>query len=83
MKCVLKCGGLLIVTARGPGFPFHGYPHDYWRFTVEDFRRIFEDMWILHVGQDTDPSSPGVFLKARKTGATGAVNLATINVAHI
>lgn len=83
MKKVLRPSGLLIVTARGPGFPYHGYPHDYWRYTVDDFKKIFADMWILHVDQDTDPRSPGVFLKARRTGATGAVDLAGIDVAPV
>lgn len=83
MKAVVKQGGLLVVTTRGPGFPYHGYPHDYWRYTVDDFRKIFADMWILHVGPDTDPSSPGVFLKARKTGATGTVDLGEISVRSI
>src|SRR5258706_10080849 len=31
MKRVLRPGGLLILTTRGPGFPYHGFPHDYWR----------------------------------------------------
>lgn len=83
MKSVLRPGGLLVVTARGPGFPYHGYPHDYWRYTVDDFKRIFSDTWIQHVGKDTDHCLPGVFLKARKTGATGSVDLSEINVAPI
>lgn len=83
MKRVLRPGGLLVLTARGPGFMYHGYPHDYWRYTVEDFKKIFSDMWILHLGPDTDHCSPGVFLKARKTGATGTVDLAAIEVAPV
>ncbi len=83
MKAVLKPGGLLVVTARGPGFPYHGYPHDYWRYTVEDFNKIFGDMWICHVGNDTDPCSPGVFLKSRKTASARPVNLADIHVAPV
>lgn len=83
MKAVLRPGGLLIVTARGPGFPFHGFPHDYWRYTVEDFRRIFADMQVLELGQDTDPGSPGVFLKARKIPGTGSVDLTEIEIAPI
>jgi SAM-dependent methyltransferase len=83
MKAVVKQGGLLVITARGLGFPYHGYPHDYWRFTVDNFRKIFADMWIIHLERDPDPHSPGVFLKARKTGATGTVDLGEINVAPI
>ncbi len=83
MKSVLRPGGLLILTARGPGFPYHGYPHDYWRYTVSDFKFIFKDMLIQHLDNDTDPRSPGVFLKALKTGATGAVVLSQIEVAPV
>lgn len=83
MKGVLKPDGLLVVTARGPGFPYHGFPHDYWRYTVDDFSRIFQDMLIQHVGQDTDPCSPGVFLKARKTGGTGSVDLSEFQITPI
>jgi len=61
---VLKLGGLLIITTRSPGFPLHSYPHDYWRYTIEDFKNIFRDMRILFL-QD-DPQSPGVFLAAVK-----------------
>src|SRR4029077_16501104 len=71
MKAVLAPRGLLIVTARGPGFPYHGYPHDYWRYTVPDFEKIFSDMDISVLIKDTDPACPGVFLKAMKTPETG------------
>jgi SAM-dependent methyltransferase len=83
MKSVLKQSGLLVVTARGPGFPYHGYPYDFWRYTVDDWKRIFSDMWILHLDWDTDPCCPGVFLKARKTGATGSLDLSAITVAPV
>jgi SAM-dependent methyltransferase len=83
MKAVLRPGGLLIVTTRGPGFPYHGYPHDYWRYTVEDFRSIFADMSVSYLDRDTDPGSPGVFLKARKSVTTGTVDLASISVAPV
>lgn len=83
MKYVLRPGGLLIVTTRSPGFPYHAYPNDYWRYTLDDFKKIFFDMWIQHLGPDHDPKSPGVFMKARKTGGTGSVNLAEIDVAAV
>lgn len=81
MKGVLKTGGLLVVTTRGPGFPYHGYPHDYWRYRIEHFEQIFADMAIeLLAG---DPQYPGVFLKARKTVTTGHVDLASIEVDRV
>lgn len=78
MKAVTKPGGLLFVTTRGPGFPFHGFPDDHWRFTVEDFRRIFMDMEILDVAPD--PEAPGVFIKCRKPLNFKALDLANIHV---
>lgn len=82
MKSVLRPEGLLILTTRGPGFPYHGYPHDYWRFTINDFQIIFADMAIWALDQD-EPSTPGVLLKARKAPGTGSVDLSQINVAPI
>ena len=64
MKRVLRPGGLLVVTTRSRGFHVHGYPSDFWRFEVEDFRRIFSEMEILDVR--SDPSAPGVFIKVAK-----------------
>jgi len=64
MKKVLRPGGLLLVTTRSPGFHYHSYPSDFWRYTLEDFRRIFSDMDILVLREDTQ--APGVFLKSRK-----------------
>ena len=37
LKRVTAPGGLLLVTTRSPGFHYHGYPHDFWRFTEGDF----------------------------------------------
>lgn len=38
---VLKPGGVLVLTMASIRKNVHGYPHDYWRFREEDFRRIF------------------------------------------
>jgi 2-polyprenyl-3-methyl-5-hydroxy-6-metoxy-1,4-benzoquinol methylase len=78
MKGVLKIGGLLVVTTRSKGFPYHGYPHDYWRYRIEHFQQIFADMAILTL--QSDPMHPGVFLKAVKNEMTGSVNLNQINI---
>lgn len=80
MKEILRLGGLLAVSTRGPGFPYHGFPHDYWRFTVEDFKAIFSDMAILVCAPD---QVPGVFLTARKTDKTGTTDLSKISVAAV
>ncbi len=82
MKAVLKPGGLLILTTRGPGFPIHAYPHDYWRFTIEDFQKIFYDMIVMKLIKDPQCGHPGVLLKAIKRGAS-TVDLDEIKVASV
>ncbi len=64
----LTPGGLLVLTTRGPGFPYHGYPADHWRFTVGAMGEIMAaaGMDVLDLRADPDPMSPGVFVKARK-----------------
>lgn len=64
----LTPGGLLVLTTRGPGFPYHGYPGDHWRFTVEAMGEVMAaaGMDVLDLQADPDPMSPGVFVKARK-----------------
>lgn len=80
MKRVLAPGGLFVLTMRGPGFPLHGYPHDWHRFTVEDTRRIFADFQVDML--NADPQHPGVLLRARKPLTWGeTLDLATISVA--
>jgi SAM-dependent methyltransferase len=64
IKRVLKRGGYLYITTRSYGFPYHGYPHDYWRYEIEDMYKLFSDFEILILEKDL--SVPGVFLKARK-----------------
>lgn len=68
MVRALAPGGLLVLTTRSEGFPYHGYPDDHWRFTVEAMGQIMEaaGMEILDLQADHDPASPGVFCKARK-----------------
>jgi SAM-dependent methyltransferase len=66
MKNLCRPGGTILVTTRSIGFPYHGYPYDYWRFQDEDMRNVFGDCRISTI--ENDPLAPGVFLKARKTG---------------
>lgn len=65
LKRVTRAGGLLLLTTRSKGFPFHGCPLDFWRFEEDDFRTIFSDFTIETLEQDA-PQTPGVFLRARK-----------------
>jgi SAM-dependent methyltransferase len=64
----LTPGGLLVLTTRSEGFPYHGYPDDHWRFSVEAMGQIMAaaGMDVLDLQADPDPASPGVFVKARK-----------------
>ena len=64
LKNVLKDGGVLLITTRSNGFPYHGYPHDFWRFEPSDLQVIFSDFSIEALS--SDPSCPGVFMKARR-----------------
>ncbi len=64
MKRVCKPGGTLLLTTRSKGFKIHAYPHDYWRYEVEDMKKIFSDFEIELL--IPDPQAPGVLIKAKK-----------------
>jgi len=83
LKKVLKPGGVLILSARSPGFPHHyrNRPLDYWRFEPEDMRAVFADFEIAAI--ESDPLEPGVFLKARKPAAFKERDLADIRLYSI
>jgi len=63
LKRVLKLGGVLAITTRSKGYPYHSAPYDFWRFEIRDMECIFSDLKIETL--QTDPEAPGVFLKAR------------------
>lgn len=64
---VLRPGGVVILTARGIGYPLHGFPDDYWRFTESSFRHLFElaGLRVVETRLD-DPLKPGVLGVASK-----------------
>jgi SAM-dependent methyltransferase len=68
MARTLAPGGLLLLTTRGPGFPYHPHPGDHWRFTVDQMDAIAGacGLEVLRLEPDPDPASPGVFLLARE-----------------
>jgi SAM-dependent methyltransferase len=41
MTTVLRLRGKLVFAAPAPGFPYHPYPKDYWRFTEYDIMHAF------------------------------------------
>jgi SAM-dependent methyltransferase len=63
MAKLVAPGGRLILTARGPGFPFHN-PPDHWRFTPSDLWRasVLCGLWPWRC--ESDPQAAGVFLRA-------------------
>jgi len=81
LKILVKPKGLLLITTRSPGFPYHPYPIDVWRYTLEDFRNIFSDMEILAVCSDWQV--PGVFIKARKPDPYTPRNLSKMELARV
>jgi SAM-dependent methyltransferase len=64
LKRVVGPGGLLVVTTRSFGFPYHSFQGDHWRFELDDMQWIFRDFQILSLVPD--PECHGVFLKCRK-----------------
>jgi SAM-dependent methyltransferase len=63
-KRVLRHEGVLVFTTRSPGFQYHPYPVDLWRFTEAIFAQVFSDMKVELLCRDWE--YPGVFMKARK-----------------
>lgn len=63
---VLAPGGVLILTTRSPGFGWHPYPVDTWRYTVQAIRQILALAGLEILACREDPDCPGVLAKARK-----------------
>lgn len=73
MKEVLKPAGIIYLTTRSMGMPFHAYPYDFWRFEVDDMKNIFSDFDIISLRKDND--APGVFIKCKKPYGWKPANL--------
>ena len=66
IKNVCKPGGVILLTTRSFGFNYHGFPHDFWRYELDDMRTIFSDCEVLAL--QADPEMPGVLIKVKKPG---------------
>lgn len=64
IKGVCMDGGIILITTRSKGFPYHGYPYDFWRYEAEDMKYIFSDCEILALEKDSQ--AHGVFIKIKK-----------------
>jgi len=67
MVRVLAPGGLLVLTTRSEGFPYHPHPGDFWRYSIAQMHDIAVACGLQIMRLETDEAaSPGVFLLARK-----------------
>lgn len=65
--------GLLLLTTRSPGFGYHPFPLDCWRFTIPDMERIVASLGLDPIAIADDPQCAGVFVLARKVGVAGSL----------
>lgn len=73
-------GGLLLITTRSPGFPYHAYPGDHWRFTVGDFGAIFAGLEAVEVVEDPQVGHPGVLACYRRPKGFKPADLSAVDV---
>ena len=64
IKQILKQEGIILITTRSYGFPYHAYPNDFWRYEKDDMMKIFSDCKIITIEKDDD--DPGIFIKVIK-----------------
>jgi len=67
IKNICRPNGIILITTRSYGFGYHGYPYDFWRYELDDMKKIFSDCEILALENDKSKNSPGVFIKVKKT----------------
>lgn len=81
LKQVLAPGGVLALTTRSIGFPYHEFPGDYWRYEPRDLELIFGDFEILAIER---LPSIGVGIVARKPrSVAGQVDLLEIELFQV
>lgn len=82
IKKVLRPGGRVYITTRSYGFPYHGYPFDYWRYEESDMKKIFSDFKLLDI-KTQEPTSAGLFLRAMKTSSQEKIKLDDVSLYSI
>lgn len=75
MKRILRPGGVTLITTVSPGFPYHAYPDDYWRFEPEILARALGDFDVEALEQGP---MRGVFVFARKRADGEPVDLSAL-----
>jgi len=70
LVALVKVGGHLALTTRSPGFPYHPFPIDCWRYPVDTMREILTALGLEVVSCVDDPEAPGVFAVNKKTKTT-------------
>lgn len=65
LAAVTKPGGYLVITTRSPGFPYHPFPEDNWRYTQDQMFMILSTLQLVVLTLEDDPE-PGVFVLAKK-----------------
>ena len=73
IKNICKPQGLIFIIVPAQ-IPFHGYPHDYWRYSLEDIKNIFADCEILQLEEDLESPSL-VYAKIRKPAEFKEIDL--------
>lgn len=63
---LLVPGGVLVITTRSAGFPYHPHPTDEWRYSVDAMGQIMKAAGLDVLLLQPDGQAPGVFCKARK-----------------
>lgn len=85
MVTALRPGGLLMLTTRSEGFPYHPHPGDYWRFSVSDMTLIGERLGLHVLSVVNDPEIFGVFFRAQKPvkWKSSMIDLEDVNVTEV
>ena len=78
MSKALTDNGVLLLTTRSPGFPYHEHPCDYWRYPVEVMGTILATLGMEELALESVPEAPGVFACGRKVKPCGDLTAITV-----